>query len=142
MVRNETALGLSFQNMLQAPCQSRIALLMARLTRWNPDVTHLISSRQSGRSSGVEHNLAKVGVEGSNPFARSSFTTSFQQFSSSSMPRARNVLAMTLAVFRRATAGCDAAPFRLSSTQQQIKLDHPTGQIRRGGVVRFRSYRG
>ena len=28
---------------------------------------------QSGRSSGVEHNLAKVGVEGSNPFARSSF---------------------------------------------------------------------
>ncbi len=31
------------------------------------------SGRQSGRSSGVEHNLAKVGVEGSNPFARSSF---------------------------------------------------------------------
>ncbi len=30
--------------------------------------------RQSGRSSGVEHNLAKVGVEGSNPFARSSFS--------------------------------------------------------------------
>ena len=29
--------------------------------------------RQSGRSSGVEHNLAKVGVEGSNPFARSKF---------------------------------------------------------------------
>ncbi len=27
--------------------------------------------RQSGRSSGVEQNLAKVGVEGSNPFARS-----------------------------------------------------------------------
>src|SRR5438094_2498197 len=27
----------------------------------------------SGRSSGVEHNLAKVGVEGSNPFARSRF---------------------------------------------------------------------
>ena len=27
----------------------------------------------SGRSSGVEHNLAKVRVEGSNPFARSSF---------------------------------------------------------------------
>ena len=25
-----------------------------------------------GRSSGVEHDLAKVGVEGSNPFARSS----------------------------------------------------------------------
>jgi len=29
------------------------------------------SERQSGRSSGVEYNLAKVGVEGSNPFARS-----------------------------------------------------------------------
>jgi hypothetical protein len=29
-------------------------------------------TRQSGRSSGVEHDLAKVGVEGSNPFARSS----------------------------------------------------------------------
>ena len=27
--------------------------------------------RASGCSSGVEHNLAKVGVEGSNPFARS-----------------------------------------------------------------------
>src|SRR5208282_4482701 len=26
-----------------------------------------------GCSSGVEHNLAKVGVEGSNPFARSKF---------------------------------------------------------------------
>jgi hypothetical protein len=32
----------------------------------------LPASAQSGRSSGVEHNLAKVGVEGSNPFARSS----------------------------------------------------------------------
>ena len=28
----------------------------------------------SGRSSGVEHNLAKVGVEGSNPFARSNIS--------------------------------------------------------------------
>ena len=28
---------------------------------------------QSGRSSGVERNLAKVEVEGSNPFARSIF---------------------------------------------------------------------
>ena len=32
--------------------------------------------RQSGRSSGVEHDLAKVGVEGSNPFARSSVPSS------------------------------------------------------------------
>src|SRR5271170_4366026 len=31
-----------------------------------------VSSRRGcGCSSGVEHNLAKVGVEGSNPFARS-----------------------------------------------------------------------
>jgi hypothetical protein len=30
-----------------------------------------------GRSSGVEHNLAKVGVEGSNPFARSNYYLSF-----------------------------------------------------------------
>src|SRR5213079_2563425 len=29
-------------------------------------------AKMSGRSSGVEHDLAKVGVEGSNPFARSS----------------------------------------------------------------------
>src|SRR5258708_5081546 len=28
---------------------------------------------ERGRSSGVEHNLAKVGVEGSNPFARSNY---------------------------------------------------------------------
>jgi hypothetical protein len=28
---------------------------------------------ERGRSSGVEHNLAKVGVEGSIPFARSNF---------------------------------------------------------------------
>src|SRR3569623_875 len=34
-------------------------------------------SAQSGRSSGVEHNHAKVGVEGSNPFARSSFSPQF-----------------------------------------------------------------
>jgi hypothetical protein len=31
-------------------------------------------SRPSGRSSVVEHDLAKVGVEGSNPFARSIVT--------------------------------------------------------------------
>ena len=33
-----------------------------------------IPDRPSGRSSVVEHDLAKVGVEGSNPFARSSFS--------------------------------------------------------------------
>ena len=31
-----------------------------------------------GRSSGVEHNLAKVGVEGSNPFARSKSANSLK----------------------------------------------------------------
>jgi hypothetical protein len=30
-------------------------------------------SQGCGCSSGVEHDLAKVGVEGSNPFARSNF---------------------------------------------------------------------
>ena len=34
------------------------------------DLGHAIGI-SSGRSSVVEHNLAKVGVEGSNPFARS-----------------------------------------------------------------------
>ena len=33
----------------------------------------LAGQQERGRSSGVEHNLAKVGVEGSNPSARSSF---------------------------------------------------------------------
>src|ERR1700739_2734151 len=34
---------------------------------------------ERGRSSGVEHNLAKVGVEGSNPFARSRFSQENQE---------------------------------------------------------------
>jgi hypothetical protein len=33
-----------------------------------------------GCSSGVEHNLAKVGVEGSNPFARSKITLSHSRY--------------------------------------------------------------
>ena len=32
--------------------------------------------KECGCSSGVEHDLAKVGVEGSNPFARSNWTVS------------------------------------------------------------------
>jgi hypothetical protein len=57
-----------------------IAMLMARLTRGEPRCHRSITcpDRQSGRSSGVEHNLAKVGVEGSNPFARSSFFKHFR----------------------------------------------------------------
>ena len=58
------------QKIANKACRLRKPVLIARLTRWEPPV----SSRQSGRSSGVEHNLAKVGVEGSNPFARSSFS--------------------------------------------------------------------
>ena len=38
-----------------------------------PPSSHRLKGRFRGRSSGVEHNLAKVGVEGSNPFARSIF---------------------------------------------------------------------
>jgi hypothetical protein len=34
-----------------------------------------------GRSSGVEHNLAKVGVEGSNPFARSNKSKDLANYS-------------------------------------------------------------
>ena len=52
-----------------SPCPSRKALLVARLTRRG----QRLHQASSGRSSGVEHNLAKVGVEGSNPFARSRF---------------------------------------------------------------------
>ena len=47
-----------------------MAMLGARLTSAGLDRSGPASA-QSGRSSGVEHNLAKVGVEGSNPFARS-----------------------------------------------------------------------
>ena len=40
-------------------------------------LTGLLSANGCGCSSGVEHDLAKVGVEGSNPFARSSFSGVF-----------------------------------------------------------------
>ena len=52
-------------------CNIRNPGLTARLTQ-PVALAATGSRRQSGRSSGVEHNLAKVGVEGSNPFARSS----------------------------------------------------------------------
>jgi hypothetical protein len=47
-------------------------------------------SVSSGRSSEVEHNLAKVGVEGSNPFARSSFSMKTEQVKR--IANARNLL--------------------------------------------------
>ena len=48
-------------------------MLGARLTSAGRPSTRRPVQLESGRSSGVEHNLAKVGVEGSNPFARSKF---------------------------------------------------------------------
>jgi hypothetical protein len=59
---------------LPAPTHAAIGPLLS------PAVAHstVLPTRQSGRSSGVEHNLAKVGVEGSNPFARSSFYKQYQ----------------------------------------------------------------
>jgi hypothetical protein len=66
------ALLACFEPHAESACRSEKAMLMARLHRAEAPS----AVRQSGRSSGVEHNLAKVGVEGSNPFARSSFFTS------------------------------------------------------------------
>ena len=48
-------------------------MLGAPLTRRNMGITPFPTGRQSGRSSGVEHNLAKVGVGRSNRLARSIF---------------------------------------------------------------------
>src|SRR5690242_18764876 len=58
------------KRLLRKPCGRRFghARRAPHLRR-----TKLPASAQSGRSSGVEHNLAKVGVEGSNPFARSNY---------------------------------------------------------------------
>ena len=63
--------------MAKGACRPPKAMLGARLTR----PVGIAPVRQSGRSSGVEHNLAKVGVEGSNPFARSSFPKENQRIS-------------------------------------------------------------
>ena len=54
---------------LKGTCQPRrVPLMTHALGRLLPLLTH-----GCGCSSGVEHDLAKVGVEGSNPFARSNF---------------------------------------------------------------------
>src|ERR1700756_3957792 len=42
-----------------------------------------------GCSSGVEHDLAKVGVEGSNPFARSKILHGLLQYPTARAPRVR-----------------------------------------------------
>src|SRR6185312_9774383 len=44
---------------------------------------------ERGRSSGVEHDLAKVGVEGSNPFARSNFLQAVEKGPSGSFSASR-----------------------------------------------------
>src|SRR6218665_1695159 len=59
-------------------CRPPGPMLVARLHPGQPPKA-AGRKRQSGRSSGVEHNLAKVGVEGSNPFARSSFLVELQK---------------------------------------------------------------
>src|SRR4051812_34034222 len=77
------------------PCKRTGPLLAGRLQAELPPF------RPSGRSSGVEHNLAKVGVEGSNPFARSrpkqppiSVIESSHFLCGSPKPRARSALAI------------------------------------------------
>src|ERR1700733_3368832 len=51
-----------------------------------------VSSRRGcGCSSGVEHNLAKVGVEGSNPFARSKIPRKINRLEAS-LDRGQRVL--------------------------------------------------
>jgi hypothetical protein len=74
-------------------------MLTARLTRWNL----YDSSRQSGRSSGVEHNLAKVGVEGSNPFARSKFFHSLAMYRSASSAADHRAFREAIGETRQAT---------------------------------------
>src|SRR5690606_10172151 len=76
-----------------------------RLTRTGP-----AGFAESGRSSGVEHNLAKVGVEGSNPFARSSFPAiSSLGAIQSSLYAARMTKLALVALAALAIAGCQKA---------------------------------
>src|SRR5438067_12348974 len=57
-----------------------------------------------GCSSGVEHNLAKVGVEGSNPFARSKISKFHDSVHSGAraclVPRFRNSHALAASLMR------------------------------------------
>jgi hypothetical protein len=50
-------------------------LAVVRASAWNR-----LTLLGCGCSSGVEHNLAKVGVEGSNPFARSNGFNALERF--------------------------------------------------------------
>jgi hypothetical protein len=60
----------------------------------------------SGRSSVVEHNLAKVGVESSNLFARSSFLNIINALSTSRL-RAASGVAFSGAVVGQRVPNCD-----------------------------------
>ena len=60
--------GLLTPRLRSTSCQAAGKALSTR-----PSAARLAAAKERGRSSGVEHNLAKVGVEGSNPFARSNF---------------------------------------------------------------------
>ena len=71
-------------------CRHGKALLTAPPLRQTPHWFRFLSAPVSGRSSGVEHNLAKVGVEGSNPFARSIFFYENEHVKRSA--KARNLL--------------------------------------------------
>src|SRR5439155_8762730 len=64
-------------------------LCLARQVLADPLPLYDIGSSGCGCSSGVEHNLAKVGVVGSNPIARSSFIGrgSAARSSEATMPR-------------------------------------------------------
>jgi hypothetical protein len=69
-------------------CLGHIAPVAARRDDTHGPQTTPGLGLMSGCSSGVEHNLAKVGVEGSNPFARSSFLNKNQSVSALSFWRA------------------------------------------------------
>ena len=56
------------------------ALCIRPLKRAGWPRSYPYNTQGSGCSSGVEHDLAKVGVEGSNPFARSKIHKQYQPF--------------------------------------------------------------
>ncbi len=91
----------------------------------------------SGCSSGVEHNLAKVGVEGSNPFARSKFLQENRYLddchSNSAIfvvvrlaigvliPCCRRPLSITLSIFT--LTACAAAPLTERPARRRLLLE-------------------
>ena len=78
--------------------------------------------RQSGRSSGVEHNLAKVGVEGSNPFARSSFPRNVE-----GQPLLRRGVEARLNAFNRINDSRDHRAFKDVANPVRRVIGEPKG---------------